>query len=117
MCRGIGGGNFTAPVSDWVWGGLCGSESRGGQPTARAINGLGPLGHVPVGCWALRVLILRRAVIGEQGKPPPFVPAAHARRRGHTHVGLIWGPVMRRGVFLPTSFTQNGGRWRRCYLP
>ena len=53
-CRrrpGIVCGNFTAPVSDWVYGGLCGSESSTGQPTVRATDGLGLLGYVPVGCW------------------------------------------------------------------
>ena len=41
-------GNFTAPVSDWVCGGLCGSVSSAGQPTVRATDGLGLLGNVPV---------------------------------------------------------------------
>ena len=73
----------------------------------------------PDEAWAIAMRCLRRAIrvaIVEQGNLPPFVPAADSRVNGHTHVGLIWGPVMRRGVFLPTSLTQNGGRWRRCFV-
>ena len=51
MGMGIGGGNFTAPVSDWVCGGLRGSESSTGQPAVQATHGLGLLGCVPVRCW------------------------------------------------------------------
>ena len=60
------------------------------------------------------VLILRRTLrhaiwvfIVEQGKLYPFVPAAHSWRHGPMHLGLIWGSVMHRGVFLPASLTQN----------
>ena len=51
MCMGIVCGSYTAPVSDWVCGGLCGSESSAGQPMVRATDRLGLLGYVPVRCW------------------------------------------------------------------
>ena len=31
-------GTLTTPVSEWVSGGLCGSESSAGQPTTRATD-------------------------------------------------------------------------------
>ena len=45
-------------------------------------------------------------IIVEQAKCYPFVPAAPSGQSGHMHLGLIWGSVMHRGVFLPTPFTQ-----------
>ena len=53
---------------------------------------------------------LRRAIwviILEQGKLYPFVPAAPSWRSGHMHLGLIRGPVMHHGVFLPTSLSPK----------
>ena len=49
VCMGMGivRRDFTAPVSDWVWGGLYGSESNAGQPAGRPTGGLGLLGCVP----------------------------------------------------------------------
>ena len=52
VCTGIVCGSFTAPVSDWVCGGLCGFKSSAGQPGVRATDGLGLLGYVPVRCEA-----------------------------------------------------------------
>ena len=44
-------GNFTAPVSDWVCGGLCGSESSAGQPATRPADASCRPGYVPGRCW------------------------------------------------------------------
>ena len=60
VCMGIVCGHFTALVSDWVWGGLCGSESGAGQP---AVPGHRQTGSV--GLRACRVLDLL---------PPPPPP-------------------------------------------
>ena len=57
----------------------------GGGGASRPVRSMFPKG----------VLILRRR--HASWGVVPFVPAAHSGRRGHTHVGLIWGPVMHRG--------------------
>ena len=83
--------------------------------------GLGARQSQPPGCRLqlivdgrdVGVLILRRlrraiwVIIVEQAKLYPFVPAAHSLQSGPMHLGLIWGSVMHRSVFLPTSFPQN----------
>ena len=51
MRMGIECGDFTAPVSDWVCGGFCGSESSAGEPTLQGTDEQGLLGNVPVRCW------------------------------------------------------------------